>query len=175
MIVIAAEAPAHAAARERRLDRVFGPQRLARTCERLREERLPASGLSLAAYKMSKGKTLIGTVRLWHIDAGGCPALLLGPLAISPRLQGKGIGAALAFQTLDMAAWAGHRLVLLVGDLAYYRRFGFAPAASHGIRMPDEKPERLQFSALAPGAIAEYRGDIRRWRRLPPASASCAA
>lgn len=174
MFQITIEQPEDAPAIEALLDEAFGPGRTSKISYRYREGVDPVPGLSLVARQ---GKDIVGSIRYWPILVGveEKPALLLGPLAISPRLQGKGIGAALAFQTLDMAAWAGHRLVLLVGDLAYYRRFGFAPAASHGIRMPDEKPERLQFSALAPGAIAEYRGDIRRWRRLPPTSASCAA
>lgn len=161
MIVIAAEAPAHAGARERLLDRVFGPQRLARTCERLREGRLPASGLSLAAYKMSKGKTLIGTVRLWHIDAGGCPALLLGPLAVDPALQGCGIGSALMHTALARAAKSGHRAVVLVGDAPYYARFGFCARLASGLSLPGPfERERLLGLELVPDALAGANGII---------------
>ncbi|MFJ5487592.1 hypothetical protein ACIKTA_08210 [Hansschlegelia beijingensis] len=49
MILIRDEAPADAGAREALLDRAFGPARFMKTCERLRERRLPAQGLSFAA------------------------------------------------------------------------------------------------------------------------------
>ena len=61
--------------------RAFGHGRFAKTCERLREGRLPADGLSLVP---EHDGALVGTVRLWHVAAGpGRPALLLGPLAVA--------------------------------------------------------------------------------------------
>ncbi|MFM8988579.1 MAG: hypothetical protein ACKOUS_02715, partial [Alphaproteobacteria bacterium] len=50
------------------------------------------------------------------------------------------------------AGAAGHALVLLVGEVAYYGQFGFVPAAPLGFDMPGERPERLLARALAPGA-----------------------
>jgi predicted N-acetyltransferase YhbS len=68
-----------------------GPWR--RTCERLREGRLPAYGLSFVATTKTG---VVGTVRLWQVSAGPArPALLLGPLAVDDAWRGLGIGAAL--------------------------------------------------------------------------------
>ena len=65
-------------AREALLDTCFGPTRFEKTCERLREGRLPAEGLALVAERDGK---VVGTLRLWHVSAGrGRPALMLGPL-----------------------------------------------------------------------------------------------
>ena len=50
------------------LDAAFGPDRFEKTGERLREGRLPAAGLALV---MKHGPLLVGTLRLWHVDAGG--------------------------------------------------------------------------------------------------------
>ena len=53
--------------REALLDACFGPARFQKTCERLREGRLPAGGLSLV---IDRDGEVIGTVRLWHVSAG---------------------------------------------------------------------------------------------------------
>src|SRR6266550_2668841 len=66
-------------AREALLDACFGDNRHLRTCQRLRDGRTPAEGFALSA--VAKGR-LVGTVRLWHVSAGGTPALVLGPLAV---------------------------------------------------------------------------------------------
>lgn len=64
---------------------------------------------------MREGK-LVGTVRLWHVSAGGRPALVLGPLAVDPACRELGIGAALMQQALAAARARGHAAVILLGD-----------------------------------------------------------
>src|ERR1700710_2803799 len=76
-------------AREALLDVCFGANRHTRTCQRLRDGRAPAEGLAFSAVR--KGK-LVGTVRLWHVAAGGRPVLVLGPLAVDPAARELGIG-----------------------------------------------------------------------------------
>src|SRR3979490_3239458 len=86
---IRAERASDVAAREALLDACFGANRHLRTCQRLRDGRAPAEGLALSA--IAKGR-LVGTVRLWHVGAGGKPALMLGPLAgeaFSRKLGGR--------------------------------------------------------------------------------------
>src|SRR5579885_2531041 len=97
---IRAERTLDVAAREALLDACFGETRHGRTCQRLRDGRAPAAGLALSA--MREGK-LVGTVRLWHVSAGGRPALVLGPLAVDPACRELGIGAALMQQALAAA------------------------------------------------------------------------
>src|SRR6185295_6625797 len=112
--------------RERLLDAAFGPARFAKASERLREDRLAADGLSFAATENGR---LVGTVRLWNVNAGlGRPALLLGPLVVAAEARNRGIGAALMRRALREAKRLGHQAVLLVGDAPYYGRFGFSPA-----------------------------------------------
>src|ERR1700709_2599853 len=89
---IRAERASDIVAREALLDACFGVNRHMRTCQRLRDGRAPAEGLALSVVR--KGK-LVGTVRLWHVSAGGVPALVLGPLAVDSSCRKLGIGAAL--------------------------------------------------------------------------------
>jgi predicted N-acetyltransferase YhbS len=146
---------------EQMLDFVFGPTRFDKASYLFREGVEPVAELS---YVAMLGDEVVGTIRYWPINVGPAnhPALLLGPLGITPRLAGKGIGRTLTFRTLERAAEMGHDLVLLVGDVDYYKRFGFVPATPHGFVMPGEKrPERLQVAPLKRGVLGTIGGDIR--------------
>src|ERR1041385_4158921 len=102
---IRSERAVDVAARDALLDASFGTNRSSRTCQRLRDGRAPAEGLAFAAVRNGR---LVGTVRLWHVNAGARPALVLGPLAVDPSCRGLGIGAALMNHALSVAtdsAW----------------------------------------------------------------------
>ena len=106
-----------AIAREALLDACFGVNRALRTCERLRDGRAPAEGLAFSAVR--RGTTrLVGTLRLWHVSAGGIPALLLGPLAVDDTCRKLGVGAALMAhaRAVDIAE-RDH--MLAVGDRSF--------------------------------------------------------
>ena len=81
---IRAERASDVVAREALLDACFGENRHQRTCQRLRDGRAPAEGLALSAVREGR---LVGTLRLWHVSAGGIPALVLGPLAVDPACR----------------------------------------------------------------------------------------
>src|SRR5579871_1126037 len=89
---IRAEKASDVVAREALLDACFGENRQMRTCQRLRDGRAPAEGLAFSA--MAEGR-LVGTLRLWHVSAGGIPALVLGPLAVDSAYRKLGVAAAL--------------------------------------------------------------------------------
>src|ERR1700759_2247865 len=75
---IRAEKASDVVAREALLDAGFCKNRHPRPCQRLRDGRAPAEGLAFSAVVQGK---LVGTVRLWHVSAGGRRALVLRPLA----------------------------------------------------------------------------------------------
>lgn len=172
-VAVGIERPADAEARERLLDRAFGPARFGKTCERLRVGRLPAAGLSLVAraYGGDHGPgggadagcgPLVGTVRLWHVDAGGVSALMLGPLAVDDAWRCHRIGARLMTETLERARAGGHRAVLLVGDAPYYARFGFARRHTLDLRLPGPvEADRFLGLELMPDAFAGAKGVVK--------------
>ncbi|MFC7051904.1 GNAT family N-acetyltransferase [Hansschlegelia quercus] len=161
MAIIRDEAPADVGAREALLDRSFGPARFAKTCERLREGRLAADGLSLVAE--DAGGRIIGTLRFWHVALGeGRPGLMLGPLAVSAEIRNEGLGARLMKAGLARAQTLGHDAVILVGDEPYYRRFGFKTEATDGLAMPGPvERERFLGLALKADAFAGASGMVR--------------
>jgi predicted N-acetyltransferase YhbS len=151
------------AERERLLDAAFGAGRFEKTSERLREGRKPARGLAFVARSNSR---LVGTLRLWPVvTASGHAGLLLGPLAVDADFRNRGIGAALMWQALHKARALGHRAVLLVGDAAYYCRFGFSAETTGALRMPGPyERERLLACELLPAALRGARGMIAATR-----------
>ena len=117
------------------LDRAFGPKRqTARVSYRLREGQAPIAALSLAAA--GPDGQVLGTIRAWPIAAGEARLLLLGPLAVEPALKGQGIGRTLLAECLARARREGWPGGVLVGDLDYYRSFGFTRASERGLFLP---------------------------------------
>jgi predicted N-acetyltransferase YhbS len=163
-LVLSPQTPGDLAAIERLDERAFGPGRFARSAYRLREGVEPDYRLSFVARV---GTLLVGANRITPIRCGETPALLLGPLTVDPAFQSGGIGEALVQKSLDAARALDHRLVLLVGDLSYYGRMGFAPAPPDQlIFIGPVDPERLLYCELVEGALAEARGKVRReWAR----------
>ncbi|WKA27924.1 GNAT family N-acetyltransferase [Bradyrhizobium roseum] len=148
---IRAERASDVAAREALLDACFGDNRHMRTCQRLREGRAPAEGLALSAVRQGR---VIGSVRLWHVSAGGQPALMLGPLAVEASCRQLGVGAALMEQAIAAAKARGHRAVILLGDAPYYARFGFSTAKTGELVLPGAfERDRLLGLELGEGGL----------------------
>jgi len=155
---IRTERASDVAARETLLDACFGEDRHTRTCQRLRDGRAPAEGLAFSAVHRGK---LVGTVRLWHVSAGGVPALVLGPLAVDASRRSLGVGAALMEHALKAAKARGHSAVILRGDPAYYARFGFSVDKTGELALPGPfERERLLAVELRPGALDAASGMI---------------
>ena len=148
---IRAERASDVAAREALLDACFGANRHTRTCQRLRDGRAPAEGLAFSVVRQGR---LVGTVRLWHVSAGGKPALVLGPLAVDASCRGLGVGAALMNHALAAAKARGHGAVILLGDAPYYARFGFSPLKTGELSLPGPfERDRLLGLELREGAL----------------------
>lgn len=166
MFAIRHETPFDIAAREALLDLCFGAERTRKTCERLREGRAPADGLALVVEQDGR---LVATIRLWHVSAGGWAALMLGPVAVDPVLQGLGIGGKLIREALERAVEGGHAAVLLVGDAPYYARFGFSRDAVAGLSLPGPyESARFLGLELVPGALAGTTGLVTPTGALLP-------
>jgi predicted N-acetyltransferase YhbS len=159
MIQIRHERLADIDARELLLDDAFGETRYRKSSERLREDRLPAEGLSFIA---SEGRRVIGTTRLWNVTFGHeRPALLLGPVAVAQDCRSRGLGGALVRRAIQAARKLGHAAIVLVGDPEYYNRFGFTAEKTGALWMPGPfERHRLLGRELKSGALDGARGMI---------------
>ena len=139
--------------------RAFSPGRFARTAYRLREGAPPLTPFCRVCEIDGR---LVAAVRFTPVAIGGQGgALLLGPLAVDPDFANQGYGRRLVREGLEAARADGMRIVLLVGDVAYYERLGFRRVPSGQITFPGPiDPARLLAAELAPDALAAYTGPV---------------
>ena len=157
---IVTETAAHTGHLETLLDSAFGPARKDRTVYRFRDGVAPIDALRFTA--LGPDGTVWGSIRFWpaRLPDGGTEALL-GPLAVFPELRGQGIGKALVAHGLASARAEGFGAVLIIGEPAYYRPFGFRPEHVAGLTLPGPV-DPLTFMGLefTEGRLAALTGDV---------------
>jgi len=95
-------------------------------------------------------------------DSKSAEALALAPMAVLPECQKRGIGSLLVQHGLEECKKLGYSIVIVVGHLEYYPRFGFRPARDCGIKAPFEVPdEAFMVLELVPGALKNVRGVVK--------------
>jgi predicted N-acetyltransferase YhbS len=138
----------------------FGPERHHKTVYRLREDVPPLKDLCFVC--IDQKNRLVASIRNWPILINETwPAIMLGPLAISPELRGLGYGKALMWHSMAQSRLQGHSRIILVGDPEYYNQFGFRRDLALNIQLPGWVEER-RFLALelVAGAMIGVHGMI---------------
>ncbi|WP_404379098.1 GNAT family N-acetyltransferase [Caenispirillum salinarum] len=161
-MMIVRELPGHGPAIDRLLEKAFGPGRHGKTVYRLRQEVPSVAALNLVAVE---GSEVVGTIRFWPIVIGPrrVPAVLLGPIAVDEDYRSLRIGSQLMNAALERCADEGHRIVILVGDEPYYRRFGFRRDLCLDLDLPGPvDPARFLGLELVDGAMNGLTGMIDR-------------
>ncbi|MBN8942283.1 MAG: N-acetyltransferase [Rhizobiales bacterium] len=143
-MIIRPEQPADAAAIRRVLEAAFPGPAEAGLVEDLR-----ADGDIAIALVVEDGADIVGHVTFSPM-AAPFRALGLGPVAVAPARQGAGIGASLIREGLAAAGAAGWQGVFVLGDPAYYRRFGFDPALASGFTSPYAGPHLMALALGVP-------------------------
>lgn len=125
-------------------------------------ESLRGQGALLASLVALVRDRVVGHVALSPVAAGGVEraAVALGPLAVDPDYQGRGIGALLVDAFLQHCRVRDEGLVVVLGYPGYYGRFGFAPAERFGLHYRDAG-EAFQALEVRAGAAAGLSGEVR--------------
>jgi putative acetyltransferase len=76
------------------------------------------------------------------------PALALGPVAVLPEYRRRGIASQLIREGIARSEAAGWAAIFVLGDPAFYRRFGFDVRKARGFTSPYAGPHLM---ALSPG------------------------
>ncbi|MCB2107674.1 MAG: N-acetyltransferase [Rhodobacteraceae bacterium] len=99
------------------------------------------------------GPDLVGHVVMTPCRVSGLDVTvaLLGPLAVATAWQRRGIGSRLIRAGFDELQTAGYSHVFVLGDPAYYRRFGFQPerTVAPPYPIPDEWRDAWQSRAIS--------------------------
>lgn len=127
-------------------------------------ERLHADGDTIVAFVavadgVVAGHTLFSPLMI-EGGPGSLAAAALAPLAVMPDGQGEGIGSALVRHGLEACRAAGVDVVFVLGDPAYYRRFGFDSALAARFASPFPGAAFMAL-ALRPGALDDATGAVR--------------
>ncbi len=147
--VLRPEAPGDAAAFEALFDSAFGPGRLAKTAERVRERTAAAPELSVGLWE---GERLVGAARQHRLRVGDSEGAFLGPFAVADDRRGLGYGPRLIEAACDRARQDGLHFVLLVGPQAYFAPLRFTPAPANTISLGGPiDPARLLVRQLTDG------------------------
>jgi predicted N-acetyltransferase YhbS len=108
------------------------------------------------------GAGVVGHILFTPVEVGGRPGLALGPMAVLPEHQGRGVGHALVRKGLDVCHLEGYSLLFVLGHPEYYPRFGFKPAPPLGITCEFEcPPEAFMVAELSGGALRGLTGVVR--------------
>ncbi|HMR32766.1 MAG TPA: N-acetyltransferase [Geminicoccaceae bacterium] len=149
-MTIRAATAADAAAIDTLVTQAFGQDAEARLVERLRASDRMTCELVAEEDGAIVGQITFSPIRIGENDGDG-RWWGLAPLAVAPARQKQGIGTALVRVGLDAARLAGVTLVVVLGEPAYYGRFGFLPAGRLGLRCVYEVPGEY-FMACQPVA-----------------------
>jgi putative acetyltransferase len=79
---------------------------------------------------------LVGHVQFSRAWIGDTAVVALGPVGVLPDRQRHGIGSQLIRAGVREARSRGEDAVILLGDPAFYPRFGFEPASAFGLSNP---------------------------------------
>ncbi|HGE8439871.1 TPA: GNAT family N-acetyltransferase [Serratia marcescens] len=158
-MLIRVEIPVDAAGIDALLRRAFGRDDEADLVQQLREDGL----LTLGVVATDDEGGVVGYAAFSPVDVAGEDRqwVALAPLAVDESLRRQGLAEKLVYEGLDSLNEFSYAAVVVLGDPAYYGRFGFQPAAAYGLncRWPDTE-NAFQVYPLAQDALNGVSGEV---------------
>ena len=127
--------------------------------EHLIVDRLRAAGALTLSLVAEADGAVIGHVAFSPvaISDGSAGWYGLGPISVDPARQGEGIGSLLVREGLERLKMLGAAGCVLLGDPAYYGRFGFSADPKLVLEgVPPEYFQRVAFSPVYGGGTVSY-------------------
>ncbi len=142
-------------------NKAFGQKNEAELIDRLRNRGVLTISLVAIMNRQVVGHIAFSPVTV-ESQSSNWEAIGLGPMAVMPEYQHKGIGSQLIQAGLDECRHLNHQIVVLVGHPDYYPRFGFIPAKPRGIDCEFEVPdEAWMVLELRENALTGKSGTVK--------------
>lgn len=146
----------------------FGREDESRLIEDIRKTKNYEFGFSLVAVKedVILGHALFSKAFVVH-KGRRFKCLALGPIAVLPEHQRKGVGKALIAEGLERAKEVGFGAVVVLGDPAYYEQFGFKPSSAYKVRCSfAPSPEYFMVKEITRNALRGIIGTVQYAREF---------
>ncbi len=122
---------------------------------------LRGSGRLTVSLVAEVAEQVVGHVAFSPVSAGSAIGSGLAPVAVLPSRRRHGVGARLIREGLAACERAGVGFVVVLGDPAFYARFGFGPASGWGLSDEYGGGAAFQVVELRPGAVPLGAGLVR--------------
>ncbi len=126
---------------------------------------LRSSGTDLISLVADENDRIIGHILFSPVTIEDSPDIKimgLGPMAVLPIWQGKGVGTKLVNEGLRSCLKSGYKAVVVLGHPEYYPRFGFKSSVNFGIHSKYNVPEEVfMVKELQQGALDEVTGTVK--------------
>ena len=159
--VVRAERPEDGVAIRRLNQLAFGRPEEANLVDALRQ-----AGKARVSLVALEGEEVVGHILFSPVSVPSAGSTLaavgLGPMAVLPEFQRRGIGSELVRRGLEQCAEHGERITVVLGHPKFYPRFGFVRASDHGLRCEYPVPDEVFMVAeLEEGALRGLSGVVQ--------------
>ena len=163
MLLIRQERPEDTAAIRQVHEQAFGRPDEANLVDALRTR-----GKAVLSLVGVEGERIVGHILFSPVtieaDDRLVPAVGLGPMAVVPERQRRGIGSQLVNAGLEACRTAGCHYVIVLGHPTYYPRFGFVPASRYGITSEYAVPDEAFMVLAWHGGMLREGGGLARYQ-----------
>jgi putative acetyltransferase len=160
MIEIRIERPDDIAAIRDVNERAFGESAEARLVDQLR-----ASNKAVISLVAQHGDQVVGHILFSPVTIANAPEAFRGaglaPMSVLPEFQHQGIGSRLVRDGLVACQDAGYDVVVVLGHVGYYPRFGFAKAQDYGLENEYDAADAFMVLELRKGALEGIGGLVK--------------
>lgn len=128
-------------------------------------DRLRVANKAVVSLVAHYGDRIVGHILFSPISVAHAPVTFRGvglaPLSVLPEFQNTGIGSRLVRAGLAACRQAGCDVVVVLGHVDYYPRFGFSKAKDHGLENEYQADEAFMVLELNKGVLAVIRGLVQ--------------
>jgi len=160
MIEIRVERPDDVSAVRHVNELAFGGSAEARLVDELR-----AANKAVISLVAQHGDRVVGHILFSPVTVTNAPESFRGaglaPMSVLPEFKNQGIGARLVRDGLAACRDAGYDVVVVLGHVGYYPRFGFAKAKDYGLDNEYGAEDAFMALELRDGALKRISGLVR--------------